>query len=218
MKVNEVISKLRVMLGATTEVVAEVPTNDEDRGGFKFAEATLIDGTEVYTEGELEVGATLYIKVAEGEEAPFAPESLHETQDGLLVTVGENGEIISIEEKAQEAPAEESLETEEEIIVEEAMEEEEVKEEEAMEEEEKEEEATFDAEGLIEAIAEMIKPQAEELKDLKEKLATLQARFNEVADEPAAKPVKNTFSQVAQDKRSKAEARIEHIISLRKGK
>ena len=214
MKVNEVISKLRVMLGAETEVVETVEAKDEDRGGFKFAEATLVDGTVVTTEGEIEVGAILKVAVEEGE-APFAPEGLHETQDGLLVTVGENGEIISIEEKSEE-PAEESLETEE--VVEETMEEE-VKEEEAMEEEDKkEEEAAFDAEGLIEAIAEMIKPQAEELKDLKEKLATLQARFNEVADEPAAKPVKNTFSQVAQDKKSKAEARIEHIISLRKGK
>lgn len=206
MKVNEVISKLRVMLGAETEVVETVEA--------KFAEATLVDGTVVTTEGEIAEGAILKVAVEEGE-APFAPEGLHETTEGLLITVGENGEIVSIEEKAQEAPAEESLETEE--VVEEAMEEE-VKEEEAMEEEEKKEEAAFDAEGLIEAIAEMIKPQSEVIEELKEKLATLEARFNQVADEPAAKPVKNTFAQEAMSTKSLAERRLEHIISLKKGK
>ena len=207
MKVNEVISKLRVMLGAETEVVETV---QEEVVEQKFAEATLVDGTEVYTEGELEAGATLYVKVEEGE-APFAPEGLHETAEGLLVTVGENGEIVSIEEKAQDAPAEEALETEE--VVEETMEEE--KEEEAMEEE-KEEEKEFDADQLIGAIAELIKPQSEVIEELKEKLATLEARFNEVADQPAAKPVKNTFSADAESKKSIAERRLEHIISLKK--
>lgn len=214
MKVNEVISKLRVMLGAQTEVVTEVSSDDEDRGGFKFAEATLVDGTEVMTSTEaLAVGDILLVKVEEGEDAPFAPEGLHETTEGLLITVGENGEIVSIEEKSEEAPAEETLETEE--IVEEAMEEED-KEEEMEEEDKKEEEAAFDAEGLINAIAEMIQPQSEVIEELKEKLATLEARFNEVADEPAAKPVKNTFSQEAFDKKTLAERRLEHIISLKK--
>ena len=95
MKVNEVISKLRVMLGAETEEVT-VETVEQ-----KFAEATLIDGTVVTTEGEIAEGAILKVVVEEGE-APFAPEGMHETQEGLLITVGENGEILSIEEKAQD--------------------------------------------------------------------------------------------------------------------
>ena len=109
MKVQEVISKLKVMLGAETEVVETIEA--------KFAEATLVDGTVVTTEGEIVEGAILKVAVEEGE-APFAPEGLHETQEGLLITVGENGEIISIEEKAPE----ETLETEE--VIEEEMEEE----------------------------------------------------------------------------------------------
>lgn len=199
MKVNEVISKLRVMLGAETEVVETVEV--------KFAEATLIDGTEVMTEGELEAGAILKIKVEEGE-APFAPEGMHETQEGLLITVGENGEILSIEEKAQEeAPIEAEEEITEEVI------------EEAMEEEvtvEVPEEAASDVEAIVEAIAGLIQPQTEVIEELKEKLATLEARFNQVADEPAAKPVKNTFSQEAVEKKDIAQRRIDHIISLRK--
>ena len=71
MNVNDVITKLKVMLGAE-EVVT-----------VKMAEATLVDGTEVYTEGELEVGAILFVRAGEGvDEDPFAPAGKHETTDG----------------------------------------------------------------------------------------------------------------------------------------
>ena len=217
MKVNEVISKLRVMLGSETETVEEIQATEtkleeeiKEETEVKMADATLVDGTEVYTEGDLAAGSILYVKVEEGD-APFAPEGLHETNEGLLITVGENGEIVSIEEKSQDAPAEETLETEE--VVEETMEEE--KEEETMEEEEKKEKE-FDADQLIGAIAEMLKPQSEVIEELKEKLATLEARFNEVADQPAAKPVKNTFSQEAANKKDLAQRRLDHIIALKK--
>ena len=53
MTLNDAITKLRVMLGAEAEVVTEV----------KMADVTLVDGTEVFTEGELAVGAVLYVKV-----------------------------------------------------------------------------------------------------------------------------------------------------------
>ena len=62
----------------------------------------------------------------------------------------------------------------------------------------------------------MLQPQTEVIEELKEKLATLEARFNQVADQPAAKPVKNTFSQEAADKKTIAERRLDHIISLKK--
>lgn len=181
MKVNEVISKLRVMLGAETEevIVTETRLEEEEKVEVKMYDATLIDGTEVYTEGELAAGSTLYVKVEEGE-APFAPEGMHETTEGFLITVGENGEIVSIEEKAAEAVEVESTE-EEKVEVE-------------MEEEETKEEA-FDVEGLVDAIAEILQPQTVIIEELKEKLATLEARFEAVADEPAAKPIKNTFSE-----------------------
>ena len=57
MNVNDVIAKLRVML-SSEEVVEKVET--------KFAEATLVDGVEVYTEGELEPGAILFVRAGEG--------------------------------------------------------------------------------------------------------------------------------------------------------
>ena len=48
MTVNDLVKKLRVMLAADKDVVTET----------KMAEAELVDGTVVYTEGELKVGAT----------------------------------------------------------------------------------------------------------------------------------------------------------------
>lgn len=195
MNVNEAISKLRVMLGAATEEVKEVVET-------KMAEATLVDGTEVYTEGELQAGAILFVRAGEGaDEDPFAPEGKHETTDGLIITVGESGEITNVEEKSGEeesvAEAEESFE-EEEVVVEEKKE--------------------FDVEGLLEGIAGMLEPYTEEIKELKEELSVLTSRFNEVADEPAAKKVSNTFSQEKINKQSTSEARFERLVALRKSR
>ena len=104
MTVNQAIGKLRVMLGASTETVVEMETEEkvEETVEIKAAEATLVDGSEVYTEGELEPGAILFIRAGEGvSEDPFAPIGVHETTEGLLITVGENGEISSIEESGE---------------------------------------------------------------------------------------------------------------------
>ena len=195
MTVNDAISKLRVMLGAATEEVKEVVKTN-------MAEATLVDGTEVYTEGELQAGAILFVRAGEGaSEDPFAPEGKHETTDGLLITVGESGEITNIEEKsgAEEdvREAEDTFEEEEEVIV---------------------KEKDFDIEGMLEGIATMLEPYRDEIKELKEELSVLTSRFNEVADEPAAKKVANTFSQEAQNRATTAEARFERLVSLRKSR
>lgn len=191
MNVSEVITKLKVMLGAE-EAVVEV----------KMAEATLVDGTEVYTEGELEVGAILFVRAGEGaDEDPFAPAGKHETTDGQIITVGENGEISEIEDGATDkAVAEEveEVELEEEVKVEE-----EVKE-------------AFDAEGLIAAIAEMIQPQAEVIEELKKELSVLTERFEAVANEPAApKVTTNTFKEIMADKDAKMAAKLDMLRKLR---
>jgi len=170
MTVNDAITKLKVMLGASTEEVTVVEN--------KFAEAELVDGTQVYTEGELQPGAILFVRAGEGaSEDPFAPLGKHETTTGMIITVGESGEITNVEEKGAEesvAEAEESFE-EEEVIIEDKKE--------------------FDAEGMLAGIAEMILPYTDELMKIKEELSTLKERFSKVADEPAAKPVRNTFSE-----------------------
>jgi hypothetical protein len=204
MTVNDAISKLRVMLGAATEEVKKVnmeEIEEKEEVKVKMAEATLVDGTEVYTEGELQAGAILFVRAGEGaDEDPFAPEGKHETTDGLLITVGESGEITNVEDKGSEesvSEAEETFEEEEEVIV---------------------KEKDFDVEGLLEGIAGMLEPYTEEIKELKEELSVLTSRFNEVADEPAAKKVSNTFSQEKINKQSTAEARFERLVALRQGR
>ncbi len=204
MTVNDAISKLRVMLGAATEEVKKVNMEEiEEKEEVKvnMAEAQLVDGTEVYTEGELQAGAILFVRAGEGaDEDPFAPEGKHETTDGLLITVGESGEITNVEDKGSEesvSEAEETFEEEEEVIV---------------------KEKDFDVEGLLEGIAGMLEPYTEEIKELKEELSVLTSRFNEVADEPAAKKVSNTFSQEKINKQSTAEARFERLVALRQGR
>ncbi len=206
MTVNDAITKLRVMLGASTETVVKMEEEEvKETIEVKAAEATLVDGTEVYTEGELQDGAILFVRAGEGvSEDPFAPAGIHETTDGLLITVGENGEITSIEDKTPEVEASEE-EKKEEVEMEEVEEEVEVKKE-------------FDADALLEGVASLLKPYTEEIKELKEELSVLTSRFNEVADEPAAKKVSNTFSKEANNKQTTAEARFERLVALRHSK
>lgn len=189
MNVNQVITKLKVMLGAEEEVIIKE----------KMAEATLVDGTEVYTEGELQAGAILFVRAGEGaDEDPFAPEGKHETTDGMIIDVAESGEITNVEEKGSEETVDEA---------EESFEEEEVK---------VDVKEDFDMEGLVEAIAEMIKPQTEVIEELKKELSVLKERFEVVANEPAAAKVsKNTFKEVLADKETKTIARLELLRSLR---
>ena len=193
MTVNDAITKLKVMLGASTEEVTVVEN--------KFAEAELVDGTQVYTEGELQDGAILFVRAGEGaSEDPFAPAGKHETTDGLIITVGENGEISSIEEGGAEVEA--SEEKKEEVEMEEVIEE--------------EEKVEFDAEGMLAGIADMLLPYTDELTKIKEELSTLKERFNTVADEPAAKPVRNTFSENKAIADQKLADRMDALRSIRK--
>lgn len=191
MTVNDVVKKLRVMLAADHAVVTEA----------KFADVELVDGTVLYTEGELAVGATLLVKVAEGEESPYAPEGIHETVDGMLIGVGPNGEIMEISEVAPEAPAE--------AVVEEAMEEVEVEVPVAPE-------AIPATEELLAGIAEIIAPFTEEIATLTEEVVALKARFNKIAGEPAASPIRNTFSETKLAKQTLEAQRMEALRAIRK--
>ena len=187
MTVNDMVKKLRVMLAADTEVVTEA----------KFAEAELVDGTVVYTDGELEVGAALLIRTPEGEESPYAPEGIHETTDGLLIGVGPNGEIMDITEAGEDTVTEEVVEEElDEVVVEAPV----------------SEEAMPATAELLTGIAEMIAPFTEEIAALTEEVTALKARFNKIADEPAATPIRNTFSE---NKIKKDEALAQRMDALR---
>jgi hypothetical protein len=89
MNAKDALKEIRIMLGMEAEVVS-----------VELAEATLVDGTVVKVEGELEVGKQLYVVTEDGD-VP-APEGIHETTEGLLVTVDANGVITNIESKPEE--------------------------------------------------------------------------------------------------------------------
>jgi len=202
MNVNEAISKLRVMLGAPTDTVVKMEEEViKEETKIKMAEATLIDGTEVYTEGEIQAGAILFVRAGEGaSEDPFAPAGKHETTSGLIITVGESGEITNVEKGGSEETVREAEDTFEEI------------------EEKKEVIKEFDAEGLLDALMEALKPYTDEVKEMKEKLTVLSERFEAVADEPAGKKVRNTFSENLATKQTNAEARLSRLIEIRQAK
>jgi|TARA_B110000459_G_scaffold170003_1_gene189956 hypothetical protein len=191
MTVNDMVKKLRVMLAADTEVVTEA----------KFAEAELVDGTVVYTDGELEVGAALLIRTPEGEESPYAPEGIHETTDGLLIGVGPNGEIMDITEAGEDTVTEEVIEEElDEVVVEAPV----------------SEEAMPATAELLTGIAEMIAPFTEEIAALTEEVTALKARFQTIADEPAATPIRNTFSENKVKKEEALANRMDALRAIRK--
>ena len=192
MTVNDMVKKLRVMLAADKEVVTET----------KFAEATLVDGTVVYTDGELEVGASLLIRTEEGEESPYAPEGIHETTDGQLIGVGPNGEIMDISDVA---------ETTEEVVVEEQLEEVAVV-------AEVPEGTELPSAELLEGIAELIAPFTEEIASLTEEVIALKARFAVVAGEPAAKPIRNSFSENKKIKDEMVANRMDALRAIRTNK
>jgi len=100
MTAQEALYKIRVMLGVENEVEETSLETETDSEEVKLAEATLVDGTVVKTEGEFEVGKQLFVVTDDGD-VP-APEGLHETTEGIIVGVDEAGIIVSIEEPAEE--------------------------------------------------------------------------------------------------------------------
>ena len=190
MNVTQLMSKIKVMLSGDTKTVVSA----------KFAEAELVDGLKVMTEGALEVGAMLNVVAEDGTLSP-APAAIHETTDGMLITVGENGMIEAIEEPATDEVVEEE-------VVEEALEEVEV-------EVPVSEELLPATEELLTGIAEMIAPFTEEIATLKEEVTALSAKFAELSDEPASKPITRTFAQQAKAKEVVAMARMERLAEIR---
>ena len=191
MNVNQALKRLKIMLSSQ----------------YSFAEATLVDGTEVYTEGELQEGAILFVRAGEGaSEDPFAPAGMHETTDGKIITVGENGEVTKIEDKPEEMEDDEV-----EVKVEEEMEEVAVELPVAPE-------VVAPAEDLLAGIAELIAPFTEEIAALQEEVVALRKRFEAMAAEPAAPRVKNTFASIIEDKRTQTNMRLEQLAAMRKAK
>lgn len=100
MNIQKEIAELKSAFSALGEEI-KMRFNDEPVPA-QFGELTLVDGTIVKYEGDAPMeGAPLIVVTPEGE-VP-APDGVHETDSGLLIST-QDGVIVSIEEKQMESP------------------------------------------------------------------------------------------------------------------
>ena len=198
MTVNEALTKLKVTLGLDTEVVETVISEEtvveaseetvEETIETEFAEETLIDGTVVKVEGDLEIGKQLVVVTEEGDVA--APEGMHQTQSGKLITVDAEGVIVSIEEVEAEEVVEEVVEAPA--------------------------EASQDFSEVIDSITEVVKPALDKINSLTEELEALKANFSAFKDEPAGSKITNNLQEFKAQTDSIEEARFARLRDIRK--
>ncbi len=191
MTVQEALTKLKVSLGLDTEVVSTVVEASEETTEEtienQFAEETLVDGTVVKVEGELEVGKQLVVVTEEGDVA--APEGVHQTQSDKLITVDAEGVITSVEEVTAEEPvAEESAPAE----------------------------ASQDFSEVVNSITDVVKPALDKINEVAAELEALKASFSAFKDEPAGSKITNNLQEFKASTASKEEARFERLREIRK--
>lgn len=190
MTAQDAVSKIKLLLGLneTTE---------------KFAMTTLVDGTQVETEGEFVEGATLMVVTEEG--SIQAPAGMHETTDGKLITVDEAGVIVKIEEVSAEPMEEEEIKEEvKEEVKEEMMEEVEI--------EVPAEVAPMVTEEVVTAIVEALAPVLDEVKTLTEEMKKMKEQYAKFSKEPAAPKVKrNDFA-------AEKLTAVDRLMKIRKNK
>ena len=196
MNALEAIKKIKIALGMEKfEAVAE-----------------LVDGQKVHVDGEFEVGEQLHIVAEDGEFIP-ATEGEHTTTDGMKITVDAAGVITAMDSAEEEAEI--SVEVEAEKKEEEMAE---VEEEVKVEAEEKEEIEVKLEDEVVEKVVAALKPFMDDLKETKEELEALKASFSKFSNEPAGKPVRNNFKQVAEDRATLQEKRMEALVAIRNKK
>lgn len=192
MTVQEALTKLKVSLGLETEVVETIVEASEETVEetieTQFAEETLVDGTVVKVEGELEVGKQLVVVTEEGDVA--APEGVHQTVSDKLITVDAEGVITSIEEVTAEEPVAE------EAPVEEA--------------------ASQDFSEVVNSITEVVKPALDKINEVAAELEALKASFSAFKDEPATKKITNNLQEFNAAKKSDSEAKLDRLREIRK--
>jgi len=174
------------------------PVNKEEVKEESFAVAHLADGTEITNKapGDFAVGDTLYVITGEGEEV-LAPSGEHTSSSGIVITVDEEGKITGVkrpdeagEGSLEEMSAEEVTEETEKTEMAEHGDEEEVMDEVSEEEVAMEEHDVKEA--IVEAIAEVVAPQLEEMKEklssCMDKLAEHEEKMKDYMSKESATP------------------------------
>jgi hypothetical protein len=176
MNASDALTKIRVMLGMEPEVEAT---------SVELAEATLADGTVVKVEGELAEGKALLVVTEEGE-IP-APEGIHETSDGKLITVDAGGVITAIEDKPEE------------VVEEMAAEEPAAK--------------SYD-EDFLGQIAGLISPINDRIAAIEARFSALDNDFHQFRDEPAAGRIKNNLNVSTESVKSHSDRQANRMATL----
>jgi hypothetical protein len=145
MNSKEVLKEIRTILGFS-----------EDKKEIEMATATLVDGTIVEYDGELAVGTEVFVQTGEG--LIPAPDAVHETDSGLLITTVD-GVVTEVVEPIVEEVALEEVEVE---VPEGAN-----------------EVVTVQ---VLEAIAEALAPVLEEVAMLKEEMKKMKKGFSKTVD------------------------------------
>jgi hypothetical protein len=160
MNSKQVLKEIRSILGFS-----------EDKKEIEMATATLVDGTIVEYDGELGVGTEIFVQTGEG--LIPAPDAVHETDSGLLVTTVD-GIVTEVVEPIVEEVALEEVEVE----VPESV-------------------SAIVTTEVLEAIAEAIAPVLEEVAMLKEEMKKMKKGFSmsvdlieKVANLPSEDPIK----------------------------
>jgi hypothetical protein len=195
MNAIEALTKIRVMLGMESDAEAK---------SVELAEATLVDGTVVKVEGELAEGKNLFVVTEEGD-IP-APEGIHETADGMLVTVDANGVIAAIEEKPVEAGYKDK---------------EEMSEEDATEAVEGPQANDFSQDDFLAQVAGLIAPLQEKIDQIGAQYDSLKHEFSSFKDEPAAERITNNLTMSTETIKGhgdRQEKRYQTLLELRKNK
>ena len=168
------------------------PDTTVEEANEKFANAKLIDGTEVtnMVDAEFEVGQVLHVITEEGEHV-IAPSGEHELESGIVVTVNGEGVITGIkrpDEEGQGSLAEEDLPVASVDSVE-------------MEEVEVEiGEVPSLEEAIVSAISEIVAP---EIEAMKLKLAEIEEAMKEHMSKPAQAPtLESKFNKIQDIKKA----------------
>ena len=165
----------------------------------KMNEYLLEDGvTKIVCDGELIPGAEVKVISESGETAP-APVGSHTLQDGTKIEVDENSKVVSVEKP-------------EAVEVEIEAQEEEVK----VEEEVKEDKLPIEKiEEMIYNLASAVEKMAEEIKIVKEDMASYKSKTEKMSKTPAAKKISTYNNEVDTDPVDAVELRLEALKNLR---
>lgn len=165
----------------------------------KMNEYLLEDGvTKIVCDGELIPGAEVKVISESGETAP-APVGSHTLQDGTKIEVDENSKVVSVEKP-------------EAVEVEIEAQEEEVK----VEEEVKEDKLPIEKiEEMIYNLASAVEKMAEEIKIVKEDMASYKSKTEKMSKTPAAKKISTYNNEVDTDSVDAVELRLEALKNLR---